>query len=56
MRRARFRAANAPATPRVFRRANGERIRDVKHSLASAYSRPGISDFCFHDLRHIGAA
>lgn len=56
MNRLRFRAAHCPGSPWVFCREDGERIKDVKRSFATACRRAGILDFRVHDLRHTCAA
>ena len=56
IRRLNFRAERCPASPWVFCNENGERIKDVKRSFATACRRAGITDFRVHDLRHTCAA
>ena len=51
-----FRAQNCPGTPWVFCAKEGERIKDVKRSFATACRRAGIEDFRVYDLRHTYAA
>lgn len=54
--RARFRARYCPASAWVCCNWQGQRIRDVKRSYATACSRAGIQDFRIHDMRHTCAA
>jgi integrase len=54
--RERFRAKHCPASPWVFCRKNGERIREARKGFLAACAKGGIADFCFHDLRHTCAA
>jgi len=54
--RLRFRAQYCPDSPWVFCNEQGQRIKDVKRSFATACRRTGITDFRIHDLRHTCAA
>lgn len=56
MNRLRFRAKHCPASPWVFAREDGTRIKAVKRSFKTACRRAGIGDFHIHDLRHTCAA
>ena len=54
--RASHRAEHCPASPWVFSHRNGDRIKDIKRSFATACKRAGIDNFRVHDLRHTCAA
>lgn len=54
--RRRFRAKHCPASPWVFAREGGTRIKAVKRSFNTACRRAGIEGFHIHDLRHTCAA
>lgn len=54
--RRRFRAKHCPASPWVFAREDGTRIKAVKRSFNTACRRAGIEGFHIHDLRHTCAA
>jgi len=54
--RMRFKAEHCPDSPWVFCDKNGNRIKDVKTSFATACQRVGIKDFLAHDMRHPCAA
>jgi integrase len=54
--RATFRAEHCPASPWVFSDKNGNRIKSMKRSFATACKRAGIENFHPHDLRHTCAA
>jgi integrase len=50
--RAKVRDRYCPDSPWVFCTRQGERIRDIKKSFATACEKAGIHDFHLHDLRH----
>ncbi len=50
--RQKFREAHCPASPWVFSRKNGSRIKSVRRSFNSACQKAKIEDFRIHDLRH----
>ncbi|KAA3634549.1 MAG: site-specific integrase [Proteobacteria bacterium] len=54
--RASFRSEHCPDSPWVFCDKEGERIKSIKRSFATACRRAKIVDFRPHDLRHTCAA
>ena len=56
MSRLRFRATRCPASPWVFAKEDGTRIKAVRRSFKTACRRAGIEDCHIHDLRHTCAA
>lgn len=54
--RARFRAQHCPSSPWVFCDEEGNQVKSIKRSWATACRRAGIVDLHVHDLRHTCAA
>jgi len=51
-----FRQTNCPFSPWVFCTRKGTRLSYPDNSFRLAVQRSGLSDFCFHDLRHTFAS
>lgn len=51
-----YRATHCPASPWVFAREDGERVKTVRAGFESACKTAGIENFHIHDLRHTFAA
>jgi len=51
-----YRDENCPASPWVFSKRNGDRLRYPDNAFRDAVAASGLKDFCIHDLRHTFAS
>lgn len=55
-RRKDYKEKNCPASPWVFAKRNGDRVKYPENAFRQAVANTGLTDFCVHDLRHTFAS
>jgi integrase len=55
-RRKRYRDENCPASPWLFSKRTGDRVKYPDNAFRLAVEKAGLTDFCVHDLRHTFAS